>query len=80
MLKSLFDSKKIILFIFIPLAVFILFKKKIDEVISVIIVKPFFSYVSPSKWLFDIVIILACVAAGLYFIRKVLNGSKFPHK
>src|SRR4051812_28474563 len=70
----------ILLYFGIPFVIFILFKKLIDLLVFKILVQPFFSYIEPSSWLFDVAIIIISTAAAFYFIRKIRKGAKISIK
>ena len=62
----------------IAVAIFILFKKKIDQILLVLLVRPIMSYVNPASWIFDTTVILIFIIMGFLFIKKINSGVSTP--
>lgn len=68
---------KILKYTICPLIIFVLFKNKIDDLLSFFIVKPFLSYVHHTL-LIDLIVISSCVFVSILFYKKIINDVKIP--
>ncbi|MEP7229319.1 MAG: P-loop NTPase fold protein [Ginsengibacter sp.] len=72
------ENNKSYIYTLVGVAIFVLFKKKIDEGLLTVVVRPLLSYVYPSKWLYDIIILSGFIGVLFYFIKKIKKNALLP--
>jgi len=72
------DNNRKYFYLLFALGFFILFKKKIDQLMLTLLVKPILSFVFPASLIYDVIIIIGFFAILFYFINKIRKGIQLP--